>query len=100
MGLCEATVARGRRDLLGLLQGQSPQKERKPVKGRPRTEEKVPSILATLEELLRDEVAVSPEGGERWVRSSIRKLAERLGKEAAPSRIIQYGGCSIGWGSP
>jgi transposase len=78
MGLCEQTIAHGRRDLERLVQGQSPPKVRKPIKGRPRTEEKDPSITATLEELLRDEVAGNPDGGEKWVRSSTRRLAERL----------------------
>jgi Rhodopirellula transposase DDE domain len=78
MGLCKPTIARGRRDLLGLLQGQSLKKERKPVSGRPRKEETTPELKAALEEMLSDEVAGSPEGEKRWVRSSVRKLTSRL----------------------
>jgi transposase len=78
MGPCRPTIARGRRDLLGLLQGQSLKKERKPVKGRPRKEETAPELKAALEEMLSDEVAGSPEGEKRWVRSSVRKLTSRL----------------------
>jgi hypothetical protein len=78
IGLSSATVARGRRELANLLQGKSITKAQKPVRGRPRTEEKYPAITAALEELLSDEVAGSPNGEQTWVRSSVRKLAERL----------------------
>jgi hypothetical protein len=78
MGLCEPTIARGGRDLQGLLLGPSPKKERKPVKGRPRKEETVPALKTALEEMLSDEVAGSPEGEKKWVRSSVRKLTSRL----------------------
>jgi hypothetical protein len=61
-GLCEQTIARGRRQLAALLRGESLKKKRKPIPGRPRTEEKNPSIVAVLEEMLSDEVAGSPEG--------------------------------------
>jgi hypothetical protein len=61
-----------------LAEGQLPKRERKPVKGRPRKEEQAPAIRAALEEMLSDEVAGSPEGEEIWVRSSCRKLADRL----------------------
>jgi hypothetical protein len=77
-GMCDATVARGRRDLADLLQGKSLKKEPQPVRGRPRTEEKYPALTAALEEMLSDEVAGSPEGEHKWVRSSARKLAQRL----------------------
>src|SRR5438477_4509857 len=78
MGRCQATVARGRRELADLLQGKSIKKERKPVRGRPRFEEKCPAITAALEEMLSDEVAGSPEGEHKWVRSSVHKLTARL----------------------
>jgi hypothetical protein len=77
-GMCKQTVARGRRELSDLLQGKSLKKEPHPVGGRPRTEEKYPAITAALEEMLSDEVAGSPEGEQKWVRSSTRKLAQRL----------------------
>src|SRR5262249_45378591 len=72
---------RGRRELIDLLQGKSLKKERKPLRGRPRTEENYPAITAALEEMLSDEVAGSPEGEHKWVRSSARKLAKRLKEE-------------------
>ena len=43
-GLCPPTIARGRRELADLLQGKPPTRERKPVRGRPRIEEKYPTI--------------------------------------------------------
>jgi Rhodopirellula transposase DDE domain len=52
--------------------------ERKPVKGRPRIEEKYPAITAAVEEMVSDEVAGSPEGDKVWVRSSVSKLTKRL----------------------
>jgi hypothetical protein len=77
-GLCKQTIARGRRQLADLLQGKPTTKERKPIKGRERTEVRFPAIAAALEEMLSDEVAGSPEGEEKWVRSSVAKLTERL----------------------
>jgi hypothetical protein len=77
-GLCQPTIARGRRQLADLLEGKSIKKERKPVKGRPRIEEKYPAIKAALEELVGDEVAGIPEGEQKWVRSSVAKLTKRL----------------------
>src|SRR5262245_1491254 len=78
MGLCPATVARGRHELAELLQGKTIKKERKPVPGRPRIEQQYPAITGRLEGLLSDEVAGSPEGERKWVRSSVAKLAKRL----------------------
>jgi hypothetical protein len=76
--LCKATVAYGRRQLADLLEGRSPQREPHPIGGRPRTEEKRPAILAALAEMLSNEVAGDPMSTQRWVRSSVRKLAQRL----------------------
>jgi Rhodopirellula transposase DDE domain len=83
-GLCKATIAGGRRQLAALLRGEPLKRERKPIGGRPRTEEKMPSITAALEDLLNDEIAGSPEGETRWVRSSCRKLADRLNQRGFP----------------
>jgi hypothetical protein len=77
-GMCAPTVARGRRELVALLQGNSLKKERKPLRGRPRIEEKCPAVMPALEEMLNDEVAGSPEDEQRWVRSSVQSLAQRL----------------------
>jgi hypothetical protein len=78
MGLCVQTVAYGRRQLADLLEGKSLEREPHPVGGRPRTEEKVPAITAALEEMLNDEVAGDPMTEQRWMRSSVRSLAQRL----------------------
>ena len=78
MGLCGPTIARGRRELDCILRGQPPKVEHRPSPGRPPTEKKYPAIVPELEEMLDGEVAGSPEGGRKWVRSSSRKLAERL----------------------
>jgi transposase len=83
-GLCKATIAGGRRQLAALLRGEPLERERKPSGGRHRTEEKMPSITAALEDLLNDEIAGSPEGETRWVRSSCRRLADRLNERGFP----------------
>jgi hypothetical protein len=88
--MCPPTVARGRRELSDLLQGMSLKREPHPVGGRPRTEEKYPAITAALEEMLSDEVAGSPEGEHKWVRSSARKLAKRLRE-----RGFSVGQCTV-----
>jgi hypothetical protein len=78
-GLCTQTIASGRRQLAALLlEGQLPKKTREGGGGRPLTERKYPEIALALEEMLSDEVAGSPEGEKRWVRSSVAKLTSRL----------------------
>jgi hypothetical protein len=76
-GMCAQTSARGRRDLDALIRGE-PKKKRKPIPGRRRLEQTRPAFVTTLEELLRDEVAGSPTDEQKWIRSSVRKLAARL----------------------
>jgi hypothetical protein len=69
--------------------------------GRKLTEVKDPGILAALESLLSDEVAGDPMGEQRWVRSSLRHLSERLkrsGHEASTntvSRLLKKLGFSL-----
>jgi hypothetical protein len=84
MGLCKRTVAHGRQQLADLLESKSPNKEPHPVGGRPQTEKKLPAITAALEEMLSDEVAGDPMGAQTWVRSSARKLAQRLREKGFP----------------
>jgi transposase len=83
-GLGRPTIARGRRQLADLLQGKPLENENKPGKGRPRTEETYPGIKAALEEMLNDEMAGSPEGDHKWVRSSVAKLTKRLREQGYP----------------
>lgn len=83
-GLCKRTVAHGRRQLAALLEGKSSPKEPHPVGGRPRTEDNIPAITAALQEMLSDEVAGDPMGGQTWVRSSARKLGRRLREKGFP----------------
>jgi hypothetical protein len=78
VGLCGRTMAYGRRQLADLLEGKSLQREPHPVGGRPRTQEKHPAIIPALQEMLSDEVAGDPMSAQTWVRSSVRKLANRL----------------------
>src|SRR5262245_47826674 len=85
MGLCPATIARGRHELADLLQGKSIEKERKPIPGRPRIEQQYPAIKGALEGLLSDEMSGSPEGERKWVRSSVAKLAVRLREMGFPA---------------
>ena len=84
MGLCQQTVAYGRRQLADLLEGKSLDKKPHPVGGRPRTEEKFPAVTAALQEILSDEVAGDPMGERTWVRNSVRKLAGRLRDKGFP----------------
>jgi Rhodopirellula transposase DDE domain len=83
-GLCEATVSYGRRQLADLLEGKSPQREPHPIGGRPRTEQRYPDITAALEGMLSTEVAGDPMGKQTWVRSSVKKLGQRLPEEGFP----------------
>jgi hypothetical protein len=80
-GLCQATIQRGRAELAAGLAGSPLADLRKPVGGRPRTEDKYPGIEAVLEEMLADELAGDPLSERKWVRSSTRQLSKRL-KEA------------------
>jgi hypothetical protein len=74
---------------------------RLPGAGRKWTEDKNPAILPALELLLDDEVAGDPMGKQRWVRSSLRHLSERLtvqGHPASPttvSRLLKGLGFSL-----
>jgi hypothetical protein len=83
-GLCKTTIARGRAQLADLLEGKPLKRGRKPVKGRPRIEEKYPAIKAMLEEMVSDEVAGDPDGEQKWVRSSVAKLTKRLRERGFP----------------
>lgn len=83
-GLGRPTIARGRRELARLIVGKPIKKDRKPIRGRPRVEEKDTTITAALEEMLVNEVAGDPMGEQKWVRSSVRKIAKRLIERGFP----------------
>src|SRR5262249_21937010 len=83
-GLCKTTITLGRHQLEDLVQGRLFGKVRKKGTGRPRTEQKYPAITAALEDLLSDEIAGTPDGEERWVRSSVTNLAEQLQARGFP----------------
>jgi hypothetical protein len=54
---------------------------RRPGGGRKLTEEKYPTTLTTLERMLEDEVAGDPMTEQKWIRSSLRRLREKLRDE-------------------
>jgi len=58
---------------------------RRPGGGRKLTEVTNPGIVPALERLLSDEVAGDPMSKQRWVRSSLRRLSERLKEEGHPA---------------
>jgi len=58
---------------------------RRPGGGRKLTEVKDPGIMAALEQLLADEIAGDPMGEQKWMRSSLRYLSERLAAEGHPA---------------
>jgi Rhodopirellula transposase DDE domain len=63
---------------------------RRPGGGRKLTENKHPTIVAELEQLLDNEVAGDPMGQQKWVRSSLAQLSKRLkekGYRVSPATI-------------
>jgi len=70
-----AAASAARRVVPGTRQ---PYRIRRPGAGRKLTEEKDPTIVEALEQMLKDEVAGDPMIEQRWIRSSLRRLSERL----------------------
>jgi hypothetical protein len=65
---------------------------RLPGAGRKPTEVKDPTIIPALEKMLLDEEAGDPMGEQRWVRSSLRHLSDRLtaeGHAASPGTVAR-----------
>src|SRR5262249_37393781 len=65
---------------------------RRPGGGRKLTEVRDPEIIAALEQMLGDEEAGDPMGEQRWVRSSLRHLSDRLiaaGHPAGPATVAR-----------
>jgi transposase len=85
IGMSTATVKLGVRELQAAAEAQDNKvegdKESRRGPGRLWSEEKDPDLIPTLERLLSDEVAGDPMGEQRWVRSSLRRLSERLQTE-------------------
>jgi transposase len=52
--------------------------------GRPPVAEKDPGLVAALERLLKDETAGDPMGEKKWMRTTLRRLSERLTGEGHP----------------
>jgi hypothetical protein len=74
------TIRRGRRELDNHLVGRPRGRVRLPGAGQPPVEKKTLGIGKRLERLVEDETGGEPSGGKRFVRSSLRSLAERLGR--------------------
>jgi hypothetical protein len=74
---------------------------RRPGAGAKLIEVKDPGVIAALEQMLMDEVAGDPMGEQRWVRSSLRHLSERLTAEGHPisahtvARLLKEMGFSL-----
>jgi hypothetical protein len=54
---------------------------RRPGGGRKLTEEKDPTVVTALEQMLTDEVAGDPMTDQKWIRSSLSRLSKRLKEE-------------------
>ena len=87
-----STILEGKRELSekprpadsGVVGGRQRRPEyriRRPGGGRKLIEEKDPTIVAALERLLTDEVAGDPMTEQKWFRSSLSRLSERLADE-------------------
>jgi hypothetical protein len=61
--------------------GRAPDRVRRPGSGRKPAEVNDPAIISALERLLAAEEAGDPTGEQRWVRSSLRHLSDRLAAE-------------------
>ena len=70
---------------------------RRPGAGRKLTEEKYPTIIAVLERMLEDEVAGDPMTEQKWIRSSLRRLSEKLRHEGYHLAPMQFPVCSRRW---
>ncbi len=79
-GISDPTIRRGLKELDDSLESASINRVRL-FSGRPRIEEKDPTIEAALEQLLDNETAGDPMSEQKWVRISTNQLTKRL-KEA------------------
>src|SRR5262245_59259694 len=106
-GLARQTITAGARELLSMEMSpgdsalnaeadKQPQCQRqhdrlrRPGAGAKLIEVKDPTIIPAIERLLADEIAGDPMGEQKWVRSSLRHLSERLaaeGHSASPNTV-------------
>lgn len=100
-GLHVDTIRRGRRELEAGLRDCPEGRLRCPGGGCRLTEERDPGIVTALEQMLVEEEAGDPMGEQRWVRSSLRHLSERLtaaghpASEATVARLLKDLGFSL-----
>ena len=65
---------------------------RRPGAGRKLTEEKDPTVVTALEQMLKDEIAGDPMTEQKWIRSSVDRLSKRLadeGHQASASTVAR-----------
>jgi len=80
-GLSEVTIRRGKEELEQDLQGRPIDRIRLPGAGRPKSENAHPEIEEVLQNLVEDEVAGHPQGGQRWIRRSLSRVKDGLLKK-------------------
>ena len=72
---------------------------RRPGGGRKLTEEKDPTIVNALEQMLADEVAGDPMTDQKWIRSSLSRLSKRLKRKDIKRAQPPWPACSGRWAS-
>jgi hypothetical protein len=77
-GLDVHTIRRGRQELSSDLSDRPADQVRAPGAGRPRVEKKDPLIEQALLDMVEPETAGDPMSEQKWLRSSLRSLSERL----------------------
>jgi len=89
-GACRASISRGRKELNEFLAFGSISRVRPFLSGRPKIEEKDPTVKAALEQMLADEIGGDPMSQQKWVRSSVRQLSRKLRESGH-----QIGHCTV-----
>ena len=84
-GLDPQTIQRGRQELAAALVERPMDRVRVPGAGRPQVEKKDPVLEAKLLEIVAPETAGDPMGARKWVRSSLRRLSQRLAQAGHPA---------------
>ena len=89
-GLDEKTIERGRQELAGSLAERPEQRVRLPGGGWPRAEKKTQREIAPWKPRCNQKRQAIPTVGQKWVRSSLRHLSQRLeegGHPASPPTV-------------